>query len=265
MSSAVRAIARTALTGAVAAVLGLSTLAAAAATSVDELVAMSLRAWDDEPELLYEVYAPGGVHSATFYDRTNQYAGPDEILRVARYPIAPEVVGPRIDIPAPDGEWRWASFMTLAGGSACLFHAVDGRIVRHDCILPERTTDSRPAAAVTSDADTMAAIDEIVSRLDAAWATGATLETVEAVYAPDAVHTARFLDRTRSYAGPDQIDLVAGTGGPIDQIDERVVFEAPEGELAWASVVDVAGGSVCLYRARDGMVVRHDCVLPISG
>ena len=44
-----------------------------------------------------------------------------------------------------------------------------------------------------------------------------------------------------------------------------VDFAAPEGELAWAAVSAIAGGTVCLFRAVDGMITRHDCVLPIRG
>jgi hypothetical protein len=264
MSSA-RASIRTVTAAVVAGVLSLGTLAAAAPTTVDELVAMNQRAWGDEPELLSAVYAPDGVHTATFYDRTNEYTGPDEILPITLFPAVPERIGPRIDIPAPEGEWRWADFASLGGGTACLNHAVDGRLVRQDCLVPAMSSEVRPLTTTLDDAAIAAAIDEIGERLDAAWGSGATLEAIEAVYAPDAVHSARYLDTTKSYLGPEQIAAVALRGGKIEQLAERVVFEAPEGELAWAGVSDVAGGSVCFFRARDGMVFRHDCVLPVSG
>ncbi len=201
------------------------------------------------------------MHTATFYDRTTAYTGPDEIATVTGYG-AIEPIGPRIDIPAVDGEWRWASFASLGGGAACLFHAVDGLLVRHDCIVPERSSDSRPKVG-PADAVASAAIDELTARMAGTWGTGATVERLAEVYAPEAVHTARYLDRTMSYTGPEEIIKVAGLGGSVGTIGDRVDFEAPEGELAWASVADVGGGSVCIFRAVDGMVTRHDCVLPI--
>ena len=84
------------------------------------------------------------------------------------------------------------------------------------------------------------------------------------MYAPDAVHSARFLNTTRTYEGPAEIASVALMPGTVEQIGPRVEFESPEGQLLWAEVSDVAGGTVCLFRAVDGMVTRHDCVLPIS-
>jgi hypothetical protein len=265
MLSSVGAIIRRALLATLVAVLGLSTVAGAATSTLDELVALNLRAWSGEPELLAETYAPEGVHTATFYDRTNEYVGPDRIAVVAGSGGGPEMIGPRIDIKLDEGDWRWASFVSLAGGTACLWHAVDGQIVRHDCMVPEMSYQSRPAAGVTTDADTLAAIAELDARLNAAWGRGSSLEALEAVYAPDAVHMARYLDTTRTYTGPAEIARVALYGGSIEEIGDTVAFEAPPGELAWAGVATVAGGSVCLFHAVDGMVTRHDCVLPIRG
>jgi hypothetical protein len=259
MLSSVRAFARRALVGACAGVLVLGAVPAAASDSLDELIELNLRAWAGETELLDHVYAPDGAHTATFYDRTRIYEGPEQIAEVAGSGgINP--IGPRILIPAADGEWRWVSFVDLAGGTACLWRASGGLVVRHDCVLPEMSYDSRPHAGL-ADEDASSEIDEITDRLSEAWQTG-TPEALAAAYAPDAVHSARSINATRRYEGPDEIAAVAGSA--IEQIGDRVDFEAPEGELAWAQVVNIAGGSVCLFRARDGMVIRHDCVLPIA-
>ena len=261
MSSTVRAILGRAVVLASAGLLALSTTPALAADSIDELTQLNLQAWAGETDLLSEVYAPDGVHTATFYDRTTEYNGPDEIARVAGFG-AIELIGPRIETPAADGEWRWASFTSMGGGTACLFRAVDGLMVRHDCILPERSTDSRPKVGL-ADAEASAAIDEVTERMAASWGSGTTVEQLAEAYAPDAVHTARYQGRTRSYTGPEEIITVAALGGSVNPIGDRVDFQAPEGELAWASVADVGGGSVCIYRAVDGMITRHDCLLPV--
>jgi len=261
MSSTVCAILGRAVVLASAGLLALSTTPALAADSIDELTQLNLQAWAGETDLLSEVYAPDGVHTATFYDRTTEYNGPDEIARVAGFG-AIELIGPRIETPAADGEWRWASFAGMGGGTACLFRAVDGLMVRHDCILPERSTDSRPKVGL-ADAEASAAIDEVTERMAASWGSGTTVEQLAEAYAPDAVHTARYQGRTRSYTGPEEIITVAALGGSVNPIGDRVDFQAPEGELAWASVADVGGGSVCIYRAVDGMITRHDCLLPV--
>ena len=262
MLPSARAITRRALIFATAAALSLSSLAAGGAASVDELAELSQRAWSCEPDLLPQVYAPDGVHTATFYDVTREYTGPDEIEAVTCMGVV-NPVAPRIDIPAADGEWRWADFIDLAGGSTCLWKAVDGQVVRHDCLLPEYGSGNRPRVGL-ADSSTSAAIDEIETRLDQAWGTEGSLEALQAVYAPDAVHSVRSLRSTRTYEGPEQIASVASMPVTMTQIGERVVYDAPEGELAWAEVYDLGGGAVCLFRARDGMVIRHDCVLQIS-
>jgi hypothetical protein len=234
-----------------------------AATSIDELVGRHLRAWNGEPELLSEVYAPDGVHTATYYDRTTEYVGPEQIALVAGSGRI-ELIAPYIEIPAEDGELRWASFSSLGGGTACLLHALDGQIVRHDCLVPETSNIIRALVGL-ADAETSAAIDEVRARLNGSWGPDATVERLAEVYAPDAVHSARYLNTTRTYDGVDEILQVARRSLGVTPIGERVDFEAPDGELAWAEVSDVAGGSVCVFRAVDGLITRHDCVLPIKG
>ena len=260
MSSTIRTIASRTIAIGTAAVLGLASVAMAT-TTTDQLEELNLRAWNGETELLAEVYAPDAVHSATFYALTREYVGPDAIAAVARYGGI-EQVAPHIDIPAAEGELRWADFVSLAGGSACLWRAIDDLIVRQDCVLPE-SSDGNRAPAGLADAEASASIDEVMERLRVAWHPGTTVEELSEVYATDAVHSARYLDRTRVYDGPEGIRGIIRSGSP--ETLGRVDFEAPEGELAWASVSDIAGGTVCLFRAVDGMITRHDCVLPIKG
>ena len=262
MSSTMRGIARVLVTGTTAAALVLSALPAAAASTLDELIALNTQAWAGEPELLDQTYAQDGTHTATFWDVTTEYVGPAAIAPLADLGwVVP--TGPRIDLPAAEGEWRWVDFATLAGGTACLWHAVDGRIARHDCLVPEESRDSKERAEATDDAAVLASVEDLTHRLNAAWRSDTTADVLGEIYAPDAVHSARFLDRSRSYEGPAGIVAVASQGLPMAQVGDLTAFEAPEGELAWAQVVDLAGGSVCLFRAVDGMVTRHDCLVPV--
>ena len=263
MSSAVRAIASRTLALTTVAVLGLGSTAVAAAGSIDELNGLNLRAWSGETELLSKVYAPDGMHTATYYDLTTEFPGPDRIASVAGSGSI-ELIAPRVDIPAGDGDWRWATFHGHRGGTACLFRAIDGMITRHDCLLPKRAHEGGSAVGL-ADAEASAAIDEVLGRLRGSWGPSATVERLAEVYAPDAVHTARYLNTTKRYTGPEGILEVARNGSQPNLLGGRVDFEAPEGELAWAEVIDSAGGIVCLFRAVDNMITRHDCVLPISG
>lgn len=260
MSFTIRAITRRALIVASAGVLALSTLPAAAADSLDELIDLNLRAWAGEPELLSEVYAPDGVHTATFYDMDTEYTGPDEIARVTGSGKI-TLIGPRIELPAPDGEWRWVSFVTLGGGTVCLWRAVDGQVTRHDCLVPKDWAGSGSTGVVV-EGELSAEVTEIRERLG--WGADTTLADLQAVYAPDAVHSARFLNKTNTYQGPEEISRVARMSVAMDLIEPVVEFEAPEGELAWAQANTLGGGSVCLFHAVDGMITRHDCVVHTS-
>ena len=148
MLSSIRAISRRALIVASAGVLALSTLPAAAADSLEELLELNARAWSGEQQLLAETYGSEGTHSATFYDRTRVYVGADAIAPIASLGRgAPQTIGPRIEIPAADGDYRWADFYGMGGGAACLWHVEELQIARHDCILPAKSFDALPARA----------------------------------------------------------------------------------------------------------------------
>jgi hypothetical protein len=235
---------RPAMLGAAAATLVLSAMPVIATMSLDELEAANLRAWNEhDAELIGELHAPDAVHTATFYDRTLVVEGAKAIATAAGTgQIVP--VAPRIDIAATEGHYRWADF------------------IEQDCLLPENSMDSRPRAGL-ADAGPSTAVLELTQRLSEAWA-GHDPDLLAAVYAPDAVHSARFTNETKRYAGPAEILEVASVGGPIQQIGTVVEFQAPERELAWAQVTEIAGGTLCLFRAVDGMVTRHDCVLPVA-
>lgn len=281
MSYPVCAMTRRALSGVCAVALGLSASMAPvvaqeeaaaldqsgapeqASITVDELADLSLRAWiESDRELLEQAYAPDAVHTVTYYDVTTEFEGVDRIASVAMMGLPMNPVGPRMELPAPEGELRWASFVDLAGGSACLFRAIDGRIVRHDCLAPETAQGNRALSPAATGGSSMT-LDELVELTSRAWSEK-DMAVLEQAYAPDAVHSARFLNETRRYEGPEEIARVAFLPGAVDTMGPTVEFEAAEGEMAWASVADVGGGSLCLFRARDGQVVRHDCVLPIS-
>jgi hypothetical protein len=260
MSTSIRAhIARIAAVVA-GAVLATST-AAAAATTVDELTDGIARAWAGEYELVDTLYAPDAVHTANFYDTTRSYKGPAAIRPLAAHGVV-EGTGPRIDLPAAEGSARWVDFSTLGGGTVCLWEAVDGMIARQDCLVAETSGGyAAPAPAVD---EVSSEVMDLMSRMNDAWGAGTDSELLADVYAPDAVHRATFLDGANVYTGPEEILRVAAYPGQVERIGPVVEFEAAEGELAWASANGLAGGSICLFHAKDGMITRHDCFVPTT-
>jgi hypothetical protein len=93
---------------------------------------------------------------------------------------------------------------------------------------------------------------------------------LEEVYAPDATHKAVYFDGTWEAVGrPAIIDTAMGSLS-ISPIAPVIEVEAPDGELHWVQVVDVVSptfpgeGTVCSFWARDGQIVRHDCLLPMN-
>jgi hypothetical protein len=93
---------------------------------------------------------------------------------------------------------------------------------------------------------------------------------LEEVYAPDAAHKAVYFDGTWEAVGrPAIIDTAMGSS-TVTPITPLIELDAADGELRWVRVVDVVApafpgtGTVCSFWARDGQVVRHDCLLPMN-
>jgi len=88
------------------------------------------------------------------------------------------------------------------------------------------------------------------------------------VYAPEAVHKVVYYDRTELAEGRDAIIDAALGDVTVTRIAPLVELAAPEGELRWIEVVDVTSpsfpgeGTVCSFWARDGLILRQDCVIP---
>jgi len=87
-------------------------------------------------------------------------------------------------------------------------------------------------------------------------------------YAPEAVHRVIYFDRTVAFEGRDRIAEAATGSVTLSRIAPILELDAPEGELRWVGFYDATApgfagqGTVCHFWARDGQVVRHDCLLP---
>jgi hypothetical protein len=123
-------------------------------------------------------------------------------------------------------------------------------------------------AQAEEDADQMTA-QMLNDMLTEAW-NNDDVALLEEVYAPDAVQNAVYFDGTAVTDGrPAITDLALGSLS-ISPIAPVIEMEAPDGELHWVRLVDVTTptfrgeGTVCSFWARDGQVVRHDCLLPLN-
>jgi hypothetical protein len=92
----------------------------------------------------------------------------------------------------------------------------------------------------------------------------------EEIYAPDAIHKGVYFDSTAVVDGrPAIIDAALGNLS-ISPIASVIEMDAPDGELHSVQLVDVVSPSfpgertVCSFWARDGQVVRHDCLVPLN-
>jgi hypothetical protein len=42
----------------------------------------------------------------------------------------------------------------------------------------------------------------------------------------------------------------------------NVDLSAPDDQIRWADFSHVGSGSLCLFWAKDGLIARHDCIVP---
>ncbi len=96
------------------------------------------------------------------------------------------------------------------------------------------------------------------------------LALLERAYAPGAVHTGVYFDGMAIADGRDAVIDAAMGPTSVTTIAPIVELEAPDGELHWVAFGNLSGprtavgGVVCNFWARDGQIVRHDCMLPMA-
>jgi hypothetical protein len=87
---------------------------------------------------LAEVTSPDIEHHVVSKNQVYTLEGMDEYWWMMK--SAPPELYANVDLPAPEGEVRWANVTNVGDGSLCVFWAEGGRVTRHDCIVPGETT-----------------------------------------------------------------------------------------------------------------------------
>lgn len=60
---------------------------------------------------------------------------------------------------------------------------------------------------------------------------------------------------------PRRYMSIMGYGQP-QELTPPLPLPAPRGEHRWTDFSSVAGGSLCTFWERGGLLVRHDCIVP---
>jgi len=144
-------------------------------------------------------------------------------------------------------------------GTACVIWIEEEQISRHDCILPLSIESVEPVPMVAPDSSTSAEREALATAISAA-ISARDREAVERVVSADVVHHVLSTNQMYTLEGIDEYWTVMSLGVPLAQIN--VDLPAPEGDLRWANFSSVGGGALCVFGARDGLIDRHDCIVP---
>ena len=107
--------------------------------------------WFETREAIFEDFTPGWgskdrtlieattspeiVHHVAYDYQESTLTGIDQYMSVMGQGEPQQLADP-VPLPAPEGDHRWTDFSGVGGGSLCTFWERDGRIIRHDCIVP---------------------------------------------------------------------------------------------------------------------------------
>jgi len=210
-----------------------------------------------------EVYAEDAVHTALWQDTVDRVVGPQRIWQRIQ---SSSTVDPGVKLRLPDaanGAHRYLGVSEDLDGIACVFWIQDDRITRHDCILPKASTSSTSPDFPPASPDTLELWETIEQDFVRGWAT-ADRELIARVVSPEIVHHVALNNYDYTLRGIDLYVDVMGGDNPPEALAPPVALPAPEGEARWTDFSDVGGGSLCTFWARDGLIVRHDCVVPTS-
>ena len=90
----------------------------------EAITALNYRGWRGDREALDEAASVDIIHKVAFNNTDVTHVGVDKYWSVASLGLAPvETQMPDVDLPAPEGELRWADFSSVGGGSLCVFWA----------------------------------------------------------------------------------------------------------------------------------------------
>ena len=150
-----------------------------------------------------------------------------------------------------------ASGSTPLAASACVLWIEADKVRLHDCILPASSKSTEPLELDMPDASTSAQREALANALTVALAAH---EPLEALIAPDVAHHVLSTNQMYTLEGITEYRSVMSLGGTTTLID--VDLPAPDGEIRWANFSKLGSGTLCLFWAKDGLITRHDCIVP---
>lgn len=223
------------------------------------------RVWSGERTRLsdvLEVYAEDAVHTSMWHDKVERFIGASEIWQ--RIQTSGNVdAGDWTLLPdAANGAHRYLGVSRNLAGIPCVLWIQDSRITRHDCILPAASTSAYPLDFLTASPEALALWDEIGEDFGLGWA-NADRGMIERTTSPEIVHHVAMDNHAYTLSGIDQYLDIMGAGA-IEELAPPIALPAPEGETRWTDFGSVGGGTLCTFWARDGLIVRHDCIVPTS-
>jgi len=221
---------------------------------------------DTDLEMTRQVYAEDAVHSVLWLDD-------EEVIRGELGLWSRMRESARIDwtrswpIRLPDsqsGDHRYLLVPTAGtsdglGGTACVLWIKNEQVTRHDCVMPMSTDNEALPALWAPDEAAATERDALMTSLTSAQHT-ADRATAELSLSPDVRHHVLSANQVYTLEGIDEWWAVMGGPGLTTYVDADL--PAPEGERRWASFNSVGGGTLCVFWARDGLITRHDCIVP---
>ena len=116
----------------------------------EDLAELMTTGWSGDEAVIEQVASPDIIHFVAFDDHAVRHKGIEEYVTVngaSRGLAGPIAIAPAQDLAAPEGELRWTNYSDVAGGTLCTFWARGDKVIRHDCIVPARTTNNPPPGA----------------------------------------------------------------------------------------------------------------------
>lgn len=224
--------------------------------------------WGSDVPLTSEVmdlYAPDAIHTALWTDRVQRFTDSSAIANriMVSENLSGGELGDRVRVEdGPHGEHRYLQVVeTLA--MPCVWWLDEGKVTRHDCILPMPSATSQMFTPGPPPDDVSR--EELAATMTRAWDGDA--QALSQVASPEIVHYVVFDDHAVRHTGIDEYsDVLSPDNGmpPPSALTPAIDLPAPEGGLRWADYNDVAGGTLCTFWAQDDKVIRHDCIVPAS-
>ncbi len=227
-----------------------------------KLLAALADIWSGEPPSLdevKEVYAADAMHTALWHDSVDRLVGPFAIW--SRILVSEPVEGgPWTPIrDAETGEHRYLGVTQKLGGIACVLWIADERITRHDCILPIATDEAIPEDWEVSES-TLETWEALKQDVTDSWAT-VDREAIQRAFSTDIEHHVALDNHQYTLKGVELYDDNMGAM-EIHEVAPALALPAPAGEARWTDYGSLAGGTLCVFQARDGLITRHDCIVP---